>query len=126
MIPLAAGWMIAMIRLVQLYRSARHTPRCCEECGFKMVRMGRGERFLTKAQVIEEKLQSREYDLWVCTCGHRELFVYAGKRSTVFQKCTTCSVTAMYGVRQVATVDGIYLDTHCAACDTKVDVANFK
>lgn len=118
----AVVWGLGITRLFQMYKNARYSPRCCEACGFSMVRMGRGERFLNKAQKIEEKLLSREYDLWVCTCGHRQLFVYPGVRGALFQKCRTCSVTAAYGVKETVTPQGIYIDTHCAACDSHVQL----
>jgi len=116
---LAVGpWMVGMIRLVQMHRSARFAPRACECCGFSMVRMTEGERFLSRRQRIEEKLHARHYDLWVCTCGHREMYVYPGTSGTLFRRCPACAVSAVYDISQTVTAEGVFVEHRCAACDT--------
>jgi hypothetical protein len=118
-VPIVA-WTILMIRLVSIYRGSRFAPRRCRCCGFVMVRLSEEERFLSKQQKIEEKLRSREYDLWVCTCGHREMYRYNGKQGLHFKKCPSCAVHAVYATRETITPKGIYIDTHCAFCDQRV------
>jgi hypothetical protein len=120
-VPVAA-WLVLMGRLVLTYRNARFAPRKCRCCGFGMVRL-EGERFLNKTQKFEEKLKSREYDLWVCTCGHREIYRYGGRQELHFKKCPSCAVHAVYATRETVTPQGIYIDTHCAFCDQRIGLS---
>ena len=63
------------IRLKQL----RNKPRKCDLCGSKMRKLNEEEdnRYLTPQENTEEKLQSVDYDVWLCDqCGNTEVYPY--------------------------------------------------
>ncbi len=46
----------------------RNAPKSCPECGRIMVRLGdvQEDQYLDEGQILEEKLKSKDYGVWVC------------------------------------------------------------
>lgn len=80
------------IRLKRL----RNYPRKCTQCGAKMKKMNEEEdnRYLTPQENTEEKLQSVDYDVWLCDqCGNIEVYPYEN-RYTKYSRCPQCHAKA--------------------------------
>ena len=110
------------IRLKQL----RNKPRKCDLCGSKMRKLNEEEdnRYLTPQENTEEKLQSVDYDVWLCDqCGNTEVYPYEN-RYTKYNSCPQCHAKAYSLDRDriliaptpfsTGTGEKIY---HCAHCN---------
>ena len=110
------------IRLKQL----RNKPRKCDLCGSKMRKLNEEEdnRYLTPQENTEEKLQSVDYDVWLCDqCGNTEVYPYEN-RYTKYSSCPQCHAKAYSLDRDriliaptpfsTGTGEKIY---HCAHCN---------
>ena len=85
--------------LFLLYRKAffRKYPRNCSECKAPMRRLNEEEEddYLSKAQQMEETLQSADHDLWRCNACNTTLRVTYPGEST-YTKCPDCKTLAYY------------------------------
>ncbi|WP_455498864.1 TPM domain-containing protein [Coprobacter sp.] len=80
------------IRLKRL----RDKPRKCDSCGTVMRKLSEEEdnRYLTPQENTEEKLQSVDYDVWLCDqCGNTKIYPYEN-RFTKYSKCPQCRTKA--------------------------------
>ena len=80
------------IRLKRL----RNKPRKCDLCGTKMRKLSEEEdnRYLTPQENTEEKLQSVDYDVWLCDqCGNTKVYPYEN-RYTRYNTCPQCHAKA--------------------------------
>ena len=63
------------------YRSyQRNKPRACSVCQMEMLRLDESadDSFLRDGQILEEHLNSVDYDVWFCTnCEHHDVYRYA-------------------------------------------------
>lgn len=82
------AWLI--LRLCM--RRVRLRPRKCPNCGTKMKRLSEEEdnRYLTPAQDAEERLDSIDYDVWLCpNCNATEVIPYINRKSA-YTECPRC------------------------------------
>jgi len=66
----------------------RNKPRNCESCGNKMRKLDEEEdnRYLTPQENTEERLNSVDYDVWLCDhCGNTLVYPYENQ-FTQYQK----------------------------------------
>lgn len=86
-IPLAA-----YLLLVWQMRRIRTRKRLCPNCNSRMKRLDEetDNAYLTPAQDAEERLNSIDYDVWLCpTCGETDIIPFVNKKSsyTVCERC---------------------------------------
>lgn len=80
------------------YKSARNKPMQCPACRGKMKKLNEEEdnNLLSPSQDLEEKLNSVDYDVWVCEdCGTVERYAFPNKYSK-YEECPHCHTKAMY------------------------------
>lgn len=80
------------------YKNARNKPMKCPTCKGNMKKLNEEEdnNLLSPSQDLEEKLNSIDYDVWVCEdCGTVEKFAFPNKNS-IYQECPVCHTKAMY------------------------------
>lgn len=73
-------------------RRLRLHPRHCGTCGSSMRRLGEEEDnlYLTPVQDAEERIDSVDYDVWLCPeCHRREVIPYVNRRSA-YTECPHC------------------------------------
>jgi uncharacterized protein len=72
-------------------RYARRRQRTCPRCGRKMQRLSEeaDDAMLDRGQQIEEKLQSVDYDVWMCQCGESKAIPYR-KWFSKYSECRKC------------------------------------
>ena len=72
-------------------RYARYRRRKCASCGRQMQRLDEraDDVLLDKEQRLEEKLQSVDYDVWVCDCGQSKAIPYR-KWFSKYGECREC------------------------------------
>lgn len=114
----------AMLLLWLRMRRLRLKPRVCV-CGNRMRRLNEQEdnNFLTAGQDAEERLNSIDYDVWLCDhCGNTEVVPYVNKASgyTVCPRCNarTCTLSGSHTVVAPTTMhkgQGVHTYTcrHC-------------
>lgn len=103
----------------------RNKKRCCPNCNTKMQKLSEDEdnKYLTAAQDMEERLDSVDYDVWLCSkCGETDILPFV-KNTTVYSVCSncgarTCSMTANRIVAKATTTrEGrgvkVYSCRHC-------------
>lgn len=86
----------ALLILIAATKNSRNRKRTCKNCKAKMRKLSEEEdnRFLTPAQDVEERLDSVDYDVWVCdTCGETDIFSFPNK-NTPYQECPVCHTKA--------------------------------
>ena len=80
------------------YKKARNNPMQCPACKGKMTKLSEEEdnNLLSPAQDLEERLNSVDYDVWVCDdCGTVERYAFPNKYSK-YEVCPHCHTKAMY------------------------------
>lgn len=88
---------ISMILVWLTMRYQRHHRRVCPNCHHKMRLLDEqtDNQYLTPAQDLEEKLDSVDYDVWLCdTCGETDILPFVNQQST-YQVCPKCGTKAM-------------------------------
>ncbi len=73
-------------------RRIRLHARTCDSCGSDMRRLSEEEdnQYLTSVQDAEERLNSVDYDVWLCPkCGRKEVIPYVN-RQTAYSECPKC------------------------------------
>lgn len=88
----------------------RNHPRNCPNCSHRMRKLDEvtDNNYLTPAQDMEEKLNSVDYDVWLCDqCGEKDVIPYINRQAafTVCEKCgaRTCSLTGNRIIQQPTT-----------------------
>lgn len=84
------------------YNQARNKPLQCPTCKGKMKKLNEEEdnNLLSPSQDFEEKINSVDYDVWVCEdCGTVERFAFPNK-SSKYEECPHCHTKAMTFVRE--------------------------
>lgn len=75
----------------------RNRRRDCPNCGTKMHKLDEqtDNLYLTSAQDLEERLNSVDYDVWLCdNCGNKEVIPFVNK-SSAYTICPHCNARAM-------------------------------
>ena len=70
----------------------RNKKRRCPNCNTKMQKLSEDEdnKYLTAAQDMEERLDSVDYDVWLCSkCGETDILPFV-KNVTAYSKCVNC------------------------------------
>ena len=83
------------------YKDARNKPMKCPACRGKMIKLNEEEdnNLLSPSQDFEEKLNTVDYDVWVCEdCGTVERYPFRIKQMK-YQECPNCHTIAMCLVR---------------------------
>jgi len=67
----------------------RDAPRICE-CGHTMRKLGESEEdsHLQQGNIVEESIDSVDYDVWACSCGKTQIEAYKGRKSAF--PCPKC------------------------------------
>lgn len=79
------------------YKKLRNDPMSCPACRGKMNKLNEEEdnNLLSPSQDFEEKLNSVDYDVWVCEdCGTVERFAFPNRHSP-YEECPHCHTKAM-------------------------------
>lgn len=79
-------------------RHYRDKPRKCDICGTRMNKLSEDEDndYLSEAQDTEEKINSVDYDVWMCPkCAATEIFPFP-ILNTSFSECPFCHTKAMH------------------------------
>lgn len=87
------AWLILRFKL----RGIRNHRRKCPRCGTEMTRLNEeaDNAYLTPAQDSEERLNSVDYDVWLCPrCQNTEVIPYFNKASA-YSECPNCHARAM-------------------------------
>lgn len=90
--------LIFLLLAAFFYRSARTRPMKCDTCGARMRRLNEQEdnAYLQPSQDLEERLDTVDYDVWVCDkCGTIEKFPFEKKQSR-YTKCPNCGTVACH------------------------------
>ncbi|KAA6332049.1 hypothetical protein EZS27_019406 [termite gut metagenome] len=77
-------------------RKLRKQPILCDACGSMMHLLSESEdnKFLNPSQDFEERIQSVDYDVFLCNnCRNKVVFEYDNK-SSIYAKCPQCSAKA--------------------------------
>ncbi len=85
LLPMLAVWLMVMHR-------TRNRPRVCSNCGATMKKLDEqtDNLYLTPAQDAEERLDSVDYDVWLCPqCNQTEVIPYVNKRRN-YTDCPVC------------------------------------
>lgn len=96
-IPLTLG--VAVVAWLPLWLLMRHTRlhrHDCPNCGTRMKRVDEvhDNDYLTPAQDIEEKLNSVDYDVWLCPrCNETDIIPYVNRQSS-YTVCPACGARA--------------------------------
>ena len=75
----------------------RTEPEVCPKCKAKMTRLSGADQsiYLTPVQQTEERIQSNDYDVWLCpSCGETHLEAFNGKMRTKYTECPVCHAKA--------------------------------
>ncbi len=107
---IGGGWLIGggmallIAAIIAFRRWRRHRPRKCANCGRMMERLSERDdnAKLTAGQVVEEQLDSVDYDVWSCRCGHALVIPYR-RWFTKYKRCRDCGhLTATVRRRTIA------------------------
>lgn len=92
------GMCIPAVLIRRLYASHyRNMKRKCDICGTSMQKLNEEEdnNYLNESQNTEEKLNSVDYDVWLCPkCGATEIFPFP-TLNTEYTLCPYCDTKAM-------------------------------
>lgn len=83
------------------YRRARNKPIVCSTCKGKMHKLNEEEdnQLLSASQDLEERLNTVDYDVWVCDrCGSVERYPFRTSQTT-YEECPNCHTVAMSMIR---------------------------
>lgn len=76
---------------------SRNKRRICQNCHSKMRKLSEADdnKYLTPAQDLEERLNSVDYDVWLCDkCGEVDVFPFINK-NTPYKECPVCHAKAL-------------------------------
>lgn len=97
---------VAYLLLVLLMRHVRLHKRLCPHCSTRMARVDEDNdnHYLTQAQDAEERLDSVDYDVWLCPkCGETDIIPYVNP-SKNYTVCPQCGARACTLVNRRTTV----------------------
>jgi uncharacterized protein len=111
----AAGLVVAIAGAVKsrgfrndVLRRWRSEPRPCPECGAAMEKLSETEddRYLQPFQIAEERVQSEDYDVWLCTsCRNTTIEKFRAGKYSLYVACPKCGgLTARQGKREIASL----------------------
>ncbi len=110
--------------IITLYRWRNRTRRC-PRCNARMRKLDEASdnAYLTEAQDLEERLDSVDYDVWLCPeCGETDIYPFV-KRGSAYKECPVCHArterhTSTRVLRQPTTLrEGIAQKTYaCRHC----------
>ncbi|MCM1519542.1 MAG: TPM domain-containing protein [Lachnoclostridium sp.] len=113
-----------LILIYKMHRLRRH-KRLCQNCGtrMKLVDEEHDNDYLTPAQDMEEKLNSIDYDVWLCpNCNTTEVIPYINLHNN-YTVCPRCHARAMslidsrVAVNPTTRSEGVRINTYaCRAC----------
>lgn len=86
-IPILAAGGLWLLR-----RHWRDHPRRCSQCGAKMQKLDEDtdNRYLSRAQDLEERIKSVDYDVWLCPkCGETDIYTFVNPASG-YRICSNC------------------------------------
>jgi uncharacterized protein len=114
--------LVAVLIMRHRLRRGKHV---CTVCATRMnlVDEVHDNDYLTHSQDLEEKIQSVDYDVWLCpTCGETEILPYVQKAST-YAVCPVCAARTMRMVSDRITIQPTTTRTglreithHCLNC----------
>lgn len=117
--------LVALIPLLLIMRHLRRGRHVCSNCAATMhlVDEVHDNDYLTPAQDVEERINSIDYDVWLCPqCGQTEILPYV-QRSSAFTECPACHTRAYHMIsdtvvaRPTATREGLGTRTYrCEYC----------
>ncbi len=84
--------LIVYIPLIIIMKRVREAPRKCPNCNNLMQKIDEehDNDYLTPAQDMEERINSIDYDVWVCKeCGEIDIFPFVNKQSS-YTVCSNC------------------------------------
>lgn len=93
--------LITFFLVERKYRNARNKPLNCPACKGKMRKLNEEEdnNLLSPSQDFEEKINSVDYDVWVCEeCGTVERYPFRNLH-TKYEECPNCHTVAMSLIR---------------------------
>ena len=89
---------LAYLWLSRSMKKVRNGARPCPNCGHKMHKLDEvhDNDYLTPAQDVEEKIDSVDYDVWLCdNCGEKDIIPFVNDKSS-YQVCPKCGARASY------------------------------
>ena len=89
--------LIPYLLMLRKYKRSRNSPMDCPVCKSKMNKLNEEEdnALLTPSQDFEEKLNTVDYDVWVCpTCGTIEKYPFK-QNQLKYEECPSCHTIAM-------------------------------
>lgn len=92
LIPMPPTFLLFVMR-----KRWRNKTRVCPQCGAKMCKLDEDtdNQYLNMAQDLEEKLNSVDYDVWLCPqCGETDIYSYVNK-DTPYKECPNCHTHAL-------------------------------
>ncbi|MDE6485384.1 MAG: TPM domain-containing protein [Duncaniella sp.] len=115
----------ALLLLNLRKRRIRYHKRMCNNCGHRMELLDEetDNRYLTPAEDAEERLNSIDYDVWLCQhCNNTEVIPYVNTKAA-YSECPRCHARALSLVDSRTTripttrTEGEITDTYaCRAC----------
>lgn len=126
------AWILGALGLVAsgggalgIRRYRRNRPRHCDICGRVMVRLDEtsDDNWLEHGQIVEENLQSKDYDVWYCR--HDDHVMIEGYRGwfSSYSACPNCRYRTLHSNRTVITsattssTGKARVDYSCRNCD---------
>jgi len=107
----------------------RKRPKNCVKCSNSMTKLSESEddAYLSKIQVAEERLNSLDYDVWICdSCKNTVIEKYIDKNFSRYIKCSGCGGITSKRTGSVVTRQPTYYSTgqreityECQACSRK-------
>lgn len=76
----------------------RNHARACPNCGYAMRKLDEAtdNEYLTPAQDMEERINSVDYDVWLCdNCGEKDVIPFVNRRSA-YAVCPHCGARTAY------------------------------
>lgn len=120
--------LIAYIPLIIAMKRIRNHRRSCPNCGTRMKKLDEqtDNLYLTPAQDTEERLNSIDYDVWLCPdCGETDIIPYIN-HSSAYTECPVCHAHACtltsdrIVVKPTTTRNGQRVKTYtCLNCQNK-------
>lgn len=123
--------LVAALPLVLTLAHWRNRARQCPRCTAKMRKLDEASdnAYLTEAQDLEERLDSVDYDVWLCPeCGETDIYPFV-KRGSLYKVCPVCHarterhtstrVLRQPTTRQAGISQKIYTCHHCGNIRTE-------
>lgn len=125
LVSLAAMAWSASIKRAIIHRW-RHDARACPKCSSTMKKLSEkdDDRYLAPFQITEEKIQSEDYDVWLCeSCGATTVEKFRAGKYSLFVACPSCQSLAAHQTKRQIVSAPTYVSTgelvlhfECLAC----------